>query len=116
MQSGTCPRSGAGLARGEAGGREEPVGSSWAIRGISGVAAERTMTAYGRVIGAVIDIPALIAWRNVLLPAIGLSSPQPPAAVARRARLYRPMTGSRQSNLRLDNAHDVGCGASGASP
>src|SRR5258707_1037255 len=61
------------------------------------------------------DITAFIAWWNVLLPAIGLSSPKPPTAVARRARLYRPMAGSRQSNLRLDNAHNVGSGASGAS-
>src|SRR6266853_6493943 len=62
------------------------------------------------------DIPALIAWWNVLFPAIGLSSPKPPTAVARRARLYRPMAGNRQSNLRSDNAHNVGSGASGASP
>src|SRR5229473_6727652 len=62
------------------------------------------------------DITALIAWWSVLLPAIGLSSPKPPTAVARRARLYRPTAGSRQSNLRSDNAPDVGRGASGASP
>src|SRR5258707_180710 len=36
----------------------------------------------------------------MLLPAIGLSSRTPPTAVARRARLYRPMAGSRRSNLR----------------
>src|SRR5260370_16319068 len=48
--------------------------------------------------------------------AVGLSSPKPPTAVARRARLYRPMAGSRQLNLRSDNAHNVGSGASGASP
>src|SRR5258707_139848 len=62
------------------------------------------------------DITALIAWWNMLLPAVGLSSPKPPTAVARRARLYRPMAGSRQLNLRSDNAHNVGSGASGASP
>src|SRR5258708_24306009 len=62
------------------------------------------------------DISALSAWWNMLLPAVSLSSPKPPTAVARRARLYRPMAGSRQLNLRSDNAHNVGSGASGASP
>ena len=40
-----------------------------------GAPQERTTTA-GRVIGAVGDIPALIAWWSVLLPAAGLSSPK----------------------------------------
>src|SRR5258707_6011824 len=61
-------------------------------------------------------ITAFIGWWNMPPPAVGLSSPKPPTAVARRARLYRPMAGSRQSNLRSDNAHNVGSGASGASP
>src|ERR1035438_9261353 len=51
------------------------------------------------------QIAADIAWWNVLLPAVGLSSPKPPTAVARRARLYSPMVGSRQLNLRSDNPH-----------
>ena len=53
------------------------------------------------------DIPAFIAWWNVLLPAVGLSSPKPPTAGARRARLYRPMVGSRQSILRSDNLRNL---------
>jgi hypothetical protein len=53
------------------------------------------------------DIPAFIAWWNVLLPVAGLSSPKPPTAVARRARLYRPVAGSRPSNLRSDNPQNL---------
>src|SRR5258708_21479837 len=62
------------------------------------------------------DITALIAWWNRLLPAVSLSSPKPPTAVARRARLYKPMAGSKQLNLRTDNAHNIGSGAPGPSP
>src|SRR5258707_10812225 len=62
------------------------------------------------------DITALIAWWNMLLPAVGLSSPKPPTAVAPKGRLYRPMAGGRQFKFRSDKAHNVGSGASRASP
>src|SRR5258708_3142772 len=62
------------------------------------------------------DITALIAWWNMLLPAVGLSSPKPPTAVAPRARLYRPMAGGRQTKLRCDNARHGCRGAPRASP
>src|SRR5258708_7611748 len=52
----------------------------------------------------------------MLLPAVGLSSPTPPTAVARRARLYKPMAGGQTIELATGHAHNVGSGASGTSP
>jgi hypothetical protein len=46
----------------------------FAVQGIAAEGGNESRTAGS--IGAVGDIPALIAWWNLLLPSIGLSSPQ----------------------------------------
>jgi len=58
----------------------------------------------------------LIAWWNVLLPAIGLSSPQAANGGGPKGQALQTDGGEQTIELAIGHAHNVGSGASGTSP